>query len=123
MFKPAFMEEENIVKIETRHGEYYDFYRVPPEPIRKNTGYVFIIARMEPGTDHDLLCIGSSDDLPRLLKKKQVRTFLEQNRATHVLIFRADAHDDMEQTKEEILEKYPSLKQDFRVPRRKRALA
>jgi len=110
------MEEDNIVKIEIRNGEFYDFYQSPPENLLRCVGYVFIIARKHPETrNHDFLYIGTSCDLPRLLKNRQVKTFFERNQATHTLAFRVDPQDEMEMIKEEIIEKYPSIKQDLRL--------
>jgi hypothetical protein len=112
------MEDNNIVKIEIRNGEFYDFYQSPPECLLRCVGYVFIIARKHPETMiHDFLYIGSSNDLPRLLKNRQVKTFFERNQATHTLAFRVDPQDEMEMMKEEIIEKYPSIKQDLKIKR------
>ena len=87
-----------------------------PENLLRYVGYVFIIARKHPETmNHDFLYIGTSNDLPRLLKNRQVKTFFERNQATHTLAFRVDPQDEMEMMKEEIIEKYPSIKQDFKV--------
>jgi len=114
------MEDNNIVKIEIRNGEFYDFFEFPPEHVLRNVGYVFIIAQKHPETmNHDFLYIGTSNDLPKLLKKKRVKTFFEVSHATHVLTFRVDPQDEMEIMKEEIIEKYPSIKQDFKVKNRK----
>ena len=112
------MEDLNIVKIEIRTGEFYDFFECPPEQPLRDVGYVFIITRKYPGSmNHDFLFIGSSGNLPRLLKKREVVTFFEANKATHLLTFRVDAPDEMELMKEEIIEKYPSIRQDFMVKR------
>jgi hypothetical protein len=87
-------------------------------------GYVFIITRKPPETmNHEFLCLGTSYDLPKLLKNRQVKTFFERNMATHTLAFRVDPKDEMEMIKEEILEKYPSLKQDFSLRKRKNVCA
>ena len=118
------MEDNNIVKIEIRNGEFYDFYESPPENLLRCVGYVFIITRKQPGTMiHDFLYIGASNDLPRLLKNRQVKTFVMRNQATHTLVFRVDAQDEMEMIKEEIIEKYPSIKQDLRLRRSNKVCA
>ena len=112
------MEDNNIVKIEIRNGEFYDFFEVPLEQILRRSGYVFIISRKHSGTqNHDFLYIGTSVDLPVFLRRKQVKTFFEVNHATHVLTFRVDAPDEMELIKEEIFEKYPSITQELRIKR------
>jgi len=116
MFYSAIMEDNSIVKIEIRSGEFYDFFEVPPEHVFRNVGYVFIISRKHPETmNHEFLYIGSSNDLPKLLKIKQVKTFIEVNRATHILTFRVDPLDEMEIMKEEIIDKYPMIKQDLKI--------
>jgi len=117
------MEDNNIVKIEIRNGEFYDFYQSPPENLLRCVGYVFIIARKHPETmNHDFLYIGTSNDLPRLLKNRQVKTFFARNQATHTLAFRVDPLDEMEIMKEEIIEKYPSIKQDFKMKKGNKVL-
>ena len=115
------MEDNNIVKIEIRDSEFYDFFRVPPEQVLAKTGYVFIIARKdsEPAAE-EFLFVGSSFDLPRLLKSKQAKAFMELNKATHVLIFRVDPQDEMEMMKEEIIGKYPRILQDLKVKKASR---
>ena len=69
--------------------------------------------------NHDFLYIGTSNDLPKQLNKKKLKTFFEVNKATHILTFRVDAPDEMEMMKEEIIEKYPSIKQDLKIKKDK----
>jgi hypothetical protein len=104
-------EEYNIVKVEGRCGEIYDFFESPPEPIHRCTGYVYMIGRKgtEP-TDYDLLYIGTTNDLPKQLKLKRLKNFFEANHATHVLTFRVDDKEEMEIIKDEITEKFPTIK-------------
>ena len=114
------MEDNNIVKIEIRNGEFYDFFEYPPEHIHRFEGYEFMIVRKHPDNmNHDFLYIGTSNDLPKQLNKKKLKTFFEVNKATHILTFRVDAPDEMEMMKEEIIEKYPSIKQDLKIKKDK----
>lgn len=108
-------DEYKIVKLEGRCGEIYDFFEYPPEPIHRSTGYVYIIGRKCPVTsNYDLLYIGTTEDLPKQLKTKKLKTFFETNQATHILTFRVDARDEMEMIKEEITEKFPTIKDVFK---------
>jgi hypothetical protein len=121
---PETMENDNIVKIEIRTGEFYDFFESPPEPLRRGAGYMFLITRKFPGSmNHDFLYIGTSFDLPKLLKKKEVVSFFESNKATHLLIFRVDDPDEMLLMKEEITSKYPSVRQEMKPARRRKVSA
>jgi len=108
-------DEFKIVKLEGLNGEIYDFYESPPEPIHRFTGYVYIIGRECPQpSGYELLYIGTTDDLPKQLKKKKIKTFFEANQATHVLTFRVDDKEEMEMIKEEIIGKFPSIKDVFK---------
>ena len=117
------METYNIVQIEIRNGEYYYFYEFPPDLLVRNAGYIFLIIRKYPGEmNHDFLFIGTSYDLPKFLKKKEVLSFFEVNKATHILTFRVDDEDEMAMMKEKLLEKYPSIKQELKPKRSKKVL-
>jgi hypothetical protein len=108
-------DDFKIVKVEGRNGEIYDFFESPPEPIHRFTGYVYIIGRNGPDpAKYDLLYIGTSNDLPKQMKLKKFKTFIEANQATHILTFRADDKEEMELIKEEITEKIPSIRNVFK---------
>jgi len=108
-------DDFKIFKVEGRNGEIYDFFESPPEPIHRCTGYVYMLGRKVPDLpNYDLLYIGISEDLPKQLKLKKVKTFIEKNNATHVLTFRADDKEEMELIKEEITDKHPLIRDVFK---------